>query len=79
MTYASTPSAPGHLAPAASARPATLLSAVWHAPLTLFGRFVERRRIARAIATLESLSDHTLKDIGIERSDIPRIASRRGR
>jgi uncharacterized protein YjiS (DUF1127 family) len=38
----------------------------------------ERRRINRAIAELDALSDHMLRDIGIERHDIGRIV-RNGR
>jgi|GEM_PF-1956226 len=34
----------------------------------------EQRRISRTIATLSELSDHTLADIGIARSDIPHVA-----
>jgi uncharacterized protein YjiS (DUF1127 family) len=39
-----------------------------------FAWIAEQRRINRTIATLSNLSDHTLKDIGIERGNIPRIA-----
>jgi uncharacterized protein YjiS (DUF1127 family) len=78
MLYASSPAAAGQLAPSRAARPAAPLAALWRAPSTLVGWFIQRRRIARAIATLGSLSDHTLKDIGIERSQIPRVA-RQGR
>jgi uncharacterized protein YjiS (DUF1127 family) len=34
----------------------------------------EQRRVNRTIATLSELSDRTLADIGIARSDIPRVA-----
>jgi uncharacterized protein YjiS (DUF1127 family) len=40
--------------------------------------FSEQRRIRRTIATLSSLNDATLRDIGIERGDIERVA-RHGR
>jgi uncharacterized protein YjiS (DUF1127 family) len=39
-----------------------------------FGWFAGQRRINRTVATLSNLSDATLKDIGIERGDIDRIA-----
>jgi uncharacterized protein YjiS (DUF1127 family) len=38
----------------------------------------EQRRINRTMATLHNLSDATLRDIGIERGDIERVA-RHGR
>jgi uncharacterized protein YjiS (DUF1127 family) len=41
----------------------------WHA---------ERRRVRHAITELSSLSDYMLKDMGIHRHDIPRLA-REGR
>lgn len=40
--------------------------------------FAEQRRIRRTIATLSNLNDATLRDIGIERGDIERVA-RHGR
>lgn len=43
-----------------------------------FAWVAEQRRINRTVATLSSLSDATLKDIGIERGDIERVA-RHGR
>jgi uncharacterized protein YjiS (DUF1127 family) len=43
-----------------------------------FAWVVSQRRISRTAATLSSLSDATLKDIGIERADIERVA-RHGR
>ena len=59
-----------------------VVSALWSAvaaPVTsMMAAFVERRRINRAIAELNALSDHMLKDIGVERHDIERIA-RNGR
>ena len=36
--------------------------------------YLERRRISRAIAELSALSDHMLKDIGVDRASIDRIA-----
>ncbi len=36
--------------------------------------FAEQRRINRTVATLSNLSDATLRDIGIERGDIDRVA-----
>jgi uncharacterized protein YjiS (DUF1127 family) len=39
-----------------------------------FAWIAEQRRINRTVATLSNLSDHTLKDIGIERGNIERIA-----
>jgi uncharacterized protein YjiS (DUF1127 family) len=38
------------------------------------GWFGEQRRVRRTIATLSNLNDATLRDIGIERSDIERVA-----
>ncbi|MEZ0300953.1 MAG: DUF1127 domain-containing protein [Hyphomicrobiaceae bacterium] len=38
----------------------------------------EQRRVRRTVATLSSLSDATLRDIGIERGNIERVA-RHGR
>jgi len=59
-----------------------VLAAGWNATMAasarLFAAFAERRRIARNLATLESLSDRTLADIGISRDQIPYIA-RHGR
>ena len=34
----------------------------------------EQRRVNRTVATLSNLSDATLKDIGIDRDDIARVA-----
>jgi uncharacterized protein YjiS (DUF1127 family) len=39
-----------------------------------FAWVLEQRRVNRTIATLSELSDRTLADIGIARSDIPRVA-----
>lgn len=54
--------------------PAAVWRAVTYAPFKLMAWIVEQRRARRMIATLESLSDHTLEDIGIERSQIRRVA-----
>lgn len=42
------------------------------------GWYAEQRRIKRATAELSRLSDRMLKDIGVARHDIPRVA-RNGR
>lgn len=59
-----------------------VLSALWSAlaePAThIKAAYAERRRISRAIAELSALSDHVLRDIGVERHDIVRIV-RNGR
>ncbi len=39
-----------------------------------FAWIAEQRRIKRTVATLSSLSDATLKDIGIERGNIDSVA-----
>lgn len=56
-------------------RPA--LSALWRAVAApanaIVAAYAERRRINRAIAELDALSDHVLADIGIARHDIERI------
>ena len=52
---------------------AFVTNAVAAAPAKLVAAIAERRRMARAIAQLEALSDHVLADIGIERGDIPRV------
>jgi uncharacterized protein YjiS (DUF1127 family) len=53
-------------------------SAIWRSVAGAFARFAawnkRRREIARTVEALSKLSDRTLKDIGIERHDIPRIA-----
>lgn len=58
------------------------LSGLWRtvtAPAKgMMAAYAERRRISRAIAELAALSDHVLKDIGVERHDIERIV-RNGR
>ena len=39
-----------------------------------FAWIAEQRRVSRTIAKLSDLSDRTLADIGIERSEIERVA-----
>ena len=39
-----------------------------------FAWIAEQRRVNRTIAMLSELSDRTLADIGVARSDIPRVA-----
>ena len=55
-----------------------VLSALWSAivvPVTgMMAAYAERRRINRAVAELSALSGRMLKDIGIARHDIERIA-----
>jgi len=52
-------------------------SALWNAVATpvasMKAAVAERRRINRAIAELDALSDHVLADIGVPRHDIERI------
>jgi uncharacterized protein YjiS (DUF1127 family) len=48
--------------------------AVARAAYTIVAWYVRRQQAQRAIAELSSLSDHMLKDIGIQRCDIERIA-----
>ena len=54
-----------------------VLSALWSTvaePAThIMAAYAERRRINRAIAELDTLSDHVLRDIGVPRHDIERI------
>jgi uncharacterized protein YjiS (DUF1127 family) len=52
---------------------AFVTNAVLATPVKLVAAVAERRRVARAIAQLEALSDHVLADIGIDRGDIPRV------
>ena len=56
---------------------AAVWTALWNAlsstVSSLSAAYAERRRARRAIDELSDLSDRMLKDIGIERSDIPRI------
>ncbi len=75
----------GTLANTTQARRATrslLWTAVWRAvagaAATTMRWFAEQRRIKRATAELSRLSDRMLKDIGVGRHDIPRLA-RNGR
>lgn len=57
-------------------------AAVWSALWSAFNsavssaakRYAEHRRAQRAITELSDLSDRMLKDIGLPRHDIPRIA-----
>lgn len=55
-----------------------VLSAAWSVLAGLakrmLARRLERRRESRAILELSALSDRMLKDIGIDRGSIPRIA-----
>ncbi len=57
-------------------------SAIWRtitaATIGIVAWYKLRRQIARTVDALSQLNDRTLKDIGIERHDIPRIA-RNGR
>lgn len=46
------------------------LAAAWVRVRDAFARYVELRSKAAAIRELERLSDHMLKDIGLERSGI---------
>ncbi len=59
-----------------------VLSALWSALATrtkgMMAAYAERRRINRTVAELSALSGRMLKDIGIARHDIERIA-RNGR
>ena len=55
-----------------------LLSGFWSF-LVLRGKamaqaYVERRRVNRAVAELSALSNRMLRDIGVERSEIQRVA-----
>jgi uncharacterized protein YjiS (DUF1127 family) len=67
MSHASTDFVDTHAASHtwAKAAPALVKAFAWIA---------EQRRVNRTIATLSDLSDRTLADIGIARSDIPRVA-----
>lgn len=53
-------------------------SAIWRSVAGAANRiaawYKRRREIARNVDALSQLSDRTLKDIGIERHDIPRVA-----
>ena len=83
MSYASMIMGPA--ADAAEARRAAqqlVSSAVWNSvartPVTLWAGYREWRRVQGAVTELSDLSDRMLADIGIRRSDIPRLA-RQGR
>ena len=67
MSHASTGSIAAHSAAytAGSGRGLLARALAW---------IVERHRVNRTIAALSDLSDRTLADIGIERSEIERIA-----
>jgi uncharacterized protein YjiS (DUF1127 family) len=56
---------------------AAVWSALWNAFASVVSSvakaYAEHRRAKRAITELSDLSDRMLKDIGIERGDIPRI------
>jgi uncharacterized protein YjiS (DUF1127 family) len=51
-----------------------LWSAFVSAASSLAKAYVEHRRAKRAITELSDLSDRMLKDIGLARHDIPRVA-----
>jgi uncharacterized protein YjiS (DUF1127 family) len=51
-----------------------LANAVLHAPSSVLAWIAERRRIKLGVAALEELSDHMLADIGVQRSEIRRVA-----
>jgi len=86
MLYASTsPSSASSLNGAAQSRRGAQLmvlafvaKAFVSAPARLVATIAEQRRMARAIAELDALSDRTLADIGIEREAIPYVV-RHGR
>ena len=56
---------------------AAVWSALWNhfasAVSSVAKAYAGHRRARRAITELSDLSDHMLKDIGVERGDIPRI------
>jgi uncharacterized protein YjiS (DUF1127 family) len=52
----------------------TLWSTVAASVTNMLAAYAEWRRISRAVAELDALSDHMLRDIGIARHDIVRIA-----
>jgi uncharacterized protein YjiS (DUF1127 family) len=43
---------------------------------TWWQAFVRRRRLRKTAGILESLDDRTLKDIGLDRTEIPSVVSR---
>jgi uncharacterized protein YjiS (DUF1127 family) len=51
-----------------------VLAASLEVPQLVFAYLAERRRIARTVTQLQSLSDRMLADIGLERCDIARVA-----
>jgi uncharacterized protein YjiS (DUF1127 family) len=57
---------------------AAVWAAIWRGLANAVSAYVaasgERRRVKRAIAELSGLSDRMLKDIGVTRSSIPRVA-----
>ena len=65
--------APGHAAAATFEKP-RLVSRILRSMRAAFHRAMERRRHRLTAQALRHLSDHTLRDIGISRSDIPAIA-----
>jgi uncharacterized protein YjiS (DUF1127 family) len=50
------------------------LAASLEVPQLVLAYLAERRRIARTVTQLQSLSDRMLADIGLERCDIARVA-----
>lgn len=56
-----------------AARAAALLSAVRGAWLAGMASLTERRRARRNVRILGHMSDRDLKDIGLTRSDLPRL------
>jgi len=54
--------------------PSAAWRAVAGAASTFVAWYVRRLQVRRAIADLSRLSDHMLKDIGLQRCDIGRIA-----
>ena len=51
-----------------------VLAASLEVPHLVLAYLAERRRIARTVTQLQSLSDRMLADIGLERCDIARVA-----
>lgn len=56
------------------ARAAAFLSAGWAALCAGIARFAARRRARRSATLLYELSDRELRDIGLTRSDVLRVA-----
>lgn len=67
---APSPSAPGR----ARMGLTRVLTASLEVPQLVLAYLAERRRIARTVTQLQSLSDRMLADIGLERCDIARVA-----